>query len=257
MFNDVFKQIGLNKLETAIYLNSLRLWTQKFSVIYKRISDKFFFESEKNVLHALNNLIKLWFIDIFSWEEAYYIPIRPSKVKIIMENNLFRFENWKKKLEELNSRIEKYLDPSFSKPETLLFEGEEWIMSVYEDTLTSKTDILAITSLQETESFDARYIDNYYKRRSSAWILIKAIFTNSELALKRQKMDYVELRVSKIVPKEILDFEIELNIYDDKVAYFAIKEKLAILIKSTLIANSMRGMFEMCWQPLERFPKQN
>ena len=96
----------------------------------------------------------------------------------------------------------------------------------------------------------------YYKRRKAMRIPIRAIFPDTKMARARQKKDAEELRESRLLPKSIFNIEIETNIYDDKVAYFSIPEKLAIIVKSKLIAASMRQIFGLCWKMGEMYVAQ-
>ena len=73
----------------------------------------------------------------------------------------------------------------------------------------------------------------------------------------RQAKDKEELRISRLVPRSAYDFSsVEMNIYDDKVAYFSVKENLAIIIKSQDSAQNMRSMYEMCWKMAELLSKK-
>jgi len=149
------------------------------------------------------------------------------------------------------------MNPSFTKPEIAFYEGSEGIIAAYEDTLTSKTEILAFASIDNTETTLPEYVQKYYKRRKAAKIPIKAIFPDTKMARARQKKDAEELRESRLLPKDLLNIEIEINVYDDKVAYFSIPEKLAIIVKSKLIAASMREMFRLCWKMAEMHDAKN
>jgi hypothetical protein len=166
----------------------------------------------------------------------------------ILENGKMKLEsnisNFKKNL----PRFEDYMNPSFTKPEIALYEGSEGIVAAYEDTLTSKTEILAFGSVDSGEMLFPDYAAKYYKRRKAAKIPLKAIFTDTKMTRARQKKDSEELRESRLLPKSLLDVEIEVNIYEDKVAYFSVPEKLAVIVKSKLIAASMKEMFGLCWE---------
>ena len=97
----------------------------------------------------------------------------------------------------------------------------------------------------------------YYKRRKAAKIPIRAIFPDTKMARARQKKDTEELRESRLLPKSLLNIEIEVNIYDDKVAYFSVPERLAVIVKSKLMAASMREMFGLCWRMAEMYEAEH
>ena len=111
-------------------------------------------------------------------------------------------------------------------------------------------------SVDSSETMLPEYAKKYYKRRKISKIPVRAIFTDTKMSRARQKHDTEELRDSRLLPKDLLNIEIEINIYDDKVAYFSLPEKLAVIAKSKLIAASMRQMFELAWKMADMYQMQ-
>lgn len=246
MLRKLLQGIGLNPREAEVYLAALKLGTQDIATLSKETKLAAF-----DVSVILTNLLDRGFVSKFSREKDFFTPEEPGVVVNILENGKMKLEanisNFKKHL----GYFQDYMNPSFTKPEIAFYEGAEGIVAAYEDTLTSKTEILAFASIEDTETILPEYVTKYYKRRKAAKIPIKAIFPDSKMARARQKKDAEELRESRLLPKSMLNIEIETNIYDDKVAYFSIPEKLAIIVKSKLIAASMREVFALCWKMAE------
>ncbi len=248
MLRKLLEDIGLNSKEAEVYLAALKLGTQDINTLSKETKLAPF-----DVSVILTSLLDRGFVSKFSREKDFFTPEEPAVVVKILENGKMRLEsnisNFKKHLKH----FEDYMNPSFVKPEIAFYEGAEGIVAAYEDTLTSKTEILAFASIEDTETILPEYVPKYYKRRKAAKIPIKAIFPDSKMARARQKKDGEELRESRLLPKSMLNIEIEVNIYDDKVAYFSIPERLAIIVKSKLISGSMREMFALCWKMAENY----
>ncbi len=243
MLQDILKEIGLDANEAKVYLASLRLGTQDVKTISKEVHF-----SRDNTTLILINLLDRGFVSKFSREKDFFTPEQPQQLLKMLESDKLQLEDSIKIFKKAIPDFESYTNPSFTKPEIAFYEGKEGVVAAYEDTLTSKTDILAIASVDDTETMFPDYVPKYYKRRKTAGILIRAIFPDSKLSRARQKKDKQELRISRLMPEEMLKFHIELNIYDDKVAYFSIEEELAIIVQSKVIAESMRDVFELCWQ---------
>ncbi len=142
-------------------------------------------------------------------------------------------------------------DFNFQKSEFATFyEGMEGIIEVYRDTLTAQTYIQAIIQPSEIhpQLFDwlnKEYVPERVKRNICAYVVLSADNPDQKL------QDYVskssdELRVVHMVETIGQPFEMEINIYDDKVAFIQYNPKYplgAVLIKYKPIANTMRAMF--------------
>lgn len=246
----ILRNVGLEEDEAAIYLRCLQLGTQDVRTISKNL--KLPMRSTHAVLHRLH---QRGFLSRFLGDHEYFTAEAPAVVLGIIEND---YHESRKRIIEFRRALkafERSTNPASSKPEISLYQGKKGIIAAYEDTLHSTTEILAVTSIDDTETTLPTYVPMYYKRRKAAGILIRAIFTDSPLSRARQKRDKAELRVSRLVPKSFLkNFHIEYYIYDNKVAYFSVKEQLAVIVKSTVIATSMRSIFETLWRMAERFP---
>lgn len=243
MLRKLLEDIGLSPSEAEVYLACLRLGTQDIKTISKETKIPAY-----DVSVMLTHLLDKGFVSKFSREKDFFTPEQPGVVVNILENGKLKLESHIANLKKNLKLFEDYMNPSFTRPEIAFYEGSEGIVAAYEDTLTSRTEILAFASIDTTESILPEYVTKYYKRRKAAKIPIKAIFPDSKMARARQKKDKEELRESRLLPRSILNIEVEVNIYDDKVAYFSMEERLAVIVKSKLISASMREIFNLCWR---------
>ena len=248
MLRKLLEDVGLNSNEAEVYLACLKLGTQDIATLSKETKLTPF-----DVSVILTHLLDRGFVSKFSRGRDFFTPEQPAVLVKILENGKLKLETSISNLKKHIGNFEDYMNPSFTKPEIALYEGPEGIVAAYEDTLTSKTEILAFASIDDTETILPEYVSKYYKRRKAAKIPIKAIFPDTKMARARWKKDAEELRESRLLPKSLLNIEIEINVYDDKIAYFSIPEKLAIIVKSKLIAASMREMFGLCWKMAETY----
>lgn len=249
MLKSALQKIGLHSNEATVYLASLKLGTQHAGMLAKETG-----MSRTDVINAVHKLMARGFVSRFLHDSKDYFTAAPLRVviKILEEqNNITRSSITS--LRRSLPFFDAFMNPSFVKPEISFYEGKDGIIAAYEDTLTSKTEILAVASIDSTETTLPRYVPRYYQRRKAAGILIKAIFPDTPMARKRQAKDKQELRISRLIPADQYFFDMEINVYDDKTAYFSLKEKLAIIIKSAGIAANMRHMFNMCWTMAEYY----
>ncbi len=250
MLRKILEDIGLNPNEAEVYLASLKLGTQDIPTLSEETKLSTF-----DVSVIMTSLLDRGFVSKFAREKDFFTPEQPDVLLKILENSKFKLEKNIDTFKKNLPRFQDYMNPAFTKPEIALYEGREGLIAAYEDTLTTKTEILAMASIDDTESLFPNYVPKYYKRRKAANIVIKALFPDTKMSRERQKLDDKELRISRLLPKDMLDISIELNIYDDKVAYFSIHEKLAVVVKSNMIADSMREVFDISWRMAEMYEK--
>ena len=119
---------------------------------------------------------------------------------------------------------------------------------MYEDSLTSQTEILSWLDLASTAEFNKEYFDEYYKRRTKAGVSIKGIVSDEPLAYEVDKLSDEQKREMKIIPKEMMEIVPECYIYDDKIAFMSLKEKFGVMIESKDIAEAQRALYRLAWQ---------
>lgn len=243
MFKKILQQIGLNSNEAKVYLAALKLGTQDVSMIARETGI-----SRYDVIMIISELLERGFMSKFAFRKDFFTAEPPEIVAKTLEGSGHLSQARLRAFKKMLPQFQAFMNPALIRPEISFYEGKEGIITAYEDTLTSKTDILAVASIDDAESTFPRYVPRYYQRRKAAGILVKAIFPDTPMARARHKKDQKELRISRLVPKEHYHFTIEMNIYDDKVAYFSLREQLAVIIKSPGIAESMRNVFDLCWK---------
>lgn len=65
---------------------------------------------------------------------------------------------------------------------------------------------------------------------------------------KHKYLDQKELSQTAIVPKEQFNPQIEVNIYNNKVAFLNYAENMSVIIESKAIADAMRQAYELSWR---------
>ncbi|HEY1075004.1 MAG TPA: helix-turn-helix domain-containing protein [Patescibacteria group bacterium] len=143
-----------------------------------------------------------------------------------------------------------------SKPKVTLYEGEEGIKKMYEDSLLCKTYIRSFLAPEELKSFDDEFADSYFERRRKKNIRIQGIINDSP-----ESRNYIEhekelLRDIHLVPTNAMNIKPEVYIYDNKVAFYSLKEKYGVLIESADIAEAIAKLYDLAWAESERSDKE-
>lgn len=135
-----------------------------------------------------------------------------------------------------------------TKPKIVFYEGENAIHNVYEDTLKERPqEILEWNTNAFFERFPKDY--DYIDKRTGLGIKARRIAGQGSLwDTKHKYLDQKELAETVIVPKEIFWPQIEVNIYNDKVAFMNYADNMSVIIESKAIAEAMRQAYELSWQ---------
>ena len=247
---DQLQQLGFTEKESAIYLASLELGSGSgVSTIAKKSNI-----NRTTTYDVLEGLVRKGVVTRYEKRKQLYFEAQPP------EQLLTYFEEEQKKLQEKISKAEEILPELKTrhralegKPRVYFYEGVEGLIRVYEETLTSSEEILAYASDQANQDAVPNYFPKYYKRRAAKKIPIRAIFPDTPKDRERHSLDNQELRQSRIVPKNKLDFTPEINFFDNKMMIADWKEKLGIIIESEEIVKVFKQTFELAWEAAEKY----
>ncbi len=160
-------------------------------------------------------------------------------------------------LSELQSNIKKALpeleaiyNKSEVKPKILFYEGDYAIQKVYDDTLSEKPE--EILEWNTNAYFHNPHVDKdyvYLKKRTALNIHAKRIADKGSLwDIRHKKSDEAELSQTVVIPKEIYSPQIEVNIYNNKIAFMNYAENMSVIIESKAIADAMKQVYELSWK---------
>ncbi len=239
--NKVLENVGFSEKEAKIYLALLELKEAFPSIIAKRAGTK-----RANTYFILEDLAKRGLASKIKKNGYYYFQsLSPHS---LIDNYKDKCHNLESSLPELLSLNKSYI----AKPQMSLFEGEEGLIRLMEDTLTSSTDMycwadveLAITSLND-------YYPAYLKKRVKKGIFLKGIFCNDKYARESQEKSKEELREVLLISKKDYPFDNEINIYDDKISIISHKDKVGVIITNKHIANTQRSIFRLTFDNLKK-----
>lgn len=246
--------LGFSPKEAALYLATLEIGeASPVSTIAKRANI-----NRTTAYDILQDLVSRGLI-ITSDHKAYriYQALDPSKLIAHLKEESIKYARLSREAERLLPELQTHYHALTDRPRIYFYEGVEGLMRVYEETLTSKGEILAYACSQENALTIPGYFPRYYKRRTERNIPIRAIFPDTAEDRKRHTLDGVELRKSVILPQEKFNITPEINIFNDKIMIADWREKLGIIIESKEISNAMRQIFELAWEAASSGSKEN
>jgi HTH-type transcriptional regulator, sugar sensing transcriptional regulator len=241
MLIDALKNIGLTEKEARVYLACLELGNEVVSQISKRAQI-----NRVTTYDILEKLIQKGFINFITKHKIKYF--NATKPDLIFSDTKRKFEDFKRSLPAL-----KRLHGETSHPRVRYFEGLAGIKSVYEDTLTSKGEILNYANSTEIREYWPTYDQDYVAKRAKRKIFLRGIAPLDKEGIKVASENKKYNRDIRLVQKDEYNFSNEINIYDNKVAIISFNEGLiGMIIESKEIADTQRVIFKMAWELARR-----
>jgi hypothetical protein len=139
-----------------------------------------------------------------------------------------------------------------NKPKIEYFEDLSWVKQMYDDLLSSDTEICSfLWYSQSSEALHDYLIESFYPRRLEQKIPARVILSPSEENKRYAALNQTWLTQSIMIDNEVFTLEAnEINIYGpNKVmfAMFAWEELSWVIIHSKKMYQSMKSIFELTW----------
>lgn len=233
----ILEKMGFSKNESRIYMSSLEMSVASAQDIAVKAGLK-----RTTTYSVLSSLVGRGIIGKTLVKNKTRFVAEPPEKLLNLANEIK--ENIKGVLPQLDAIYNK----NEVKPRITYYEGENAIHNVYEDTLREMPEeILEWNTNKFFEHFSKDY--NYIEKRTRLGIRARRIAGIGSLwDTKHKYLDTKELAKTITVSKELFDLEIEVNIYNNKIAFMNYAEKMSVIIESKAIADAMRQAYELSWR---------
>lgn len=180
-----------------------------------------------------------------------FVADHPSKL-------ISGIEDLKNNFSEALPQFEAIYNKNDKKPKILFYEGREAMQKVYDDTLIEEPEEILEWNTDDYFKFDTFDVDpDYIKKRVALNIKARRIAGfGSQWDMSHKGRDKQELSETLISPKEKFWPHIEVNIYNNKVAFLNYAEQMSIIIESAPIAEAMRQAYELSWEGVKKDSKK-
>lgn len=232
----ILTNIGLTEKEAKVYLALLELGTKVVSEISQKARI-----NRVTTYDILEKLKEKGLISSFTKAKVKYFTA--TDPEMIASNYAQKTKALESSLPEL-----KRLRGETVHPRIQYFEGLQGIKSIYEDTLTAKTEILNFSNSAEIRKYWPTYDKDYVAKRAQKKIHLKGLIPDDDAGKLVKSQDTIYNREMRLLPKDKYTFTNEINIYDNKVAIISFADELiGMIIESHEIADTQRTIFQMCW----------
>lgn len=235
--HEILTQIGLNKLETDVYLATLELGESTVLPIAKKAGIK-----RTYCYDILAELQKKNLVTYFEKNgRRRYVAEDPVRIGQIMQEKLKEFHSILPELKSIQNS-------SSVKPKIRYYEGKEGIISIYENFFLNSKEIFALASPNHIYKYIGDYFSEY-----SAKILAKKVKVRELVTQDGNNTTYLAsfkkpLQEARVLPKNI-KLSTDMVIFDNKLAMISYSGELhAIVIESSSIIETQKMLFETIWE---------
>lgn len=237
------QQLGLSEKESQVYLALLELGVASVAEIGAKA------KINRTTTYDILEYLTSYGIASHAGEESkkHYVAETPENLIAYLDKKSADFKEKSSSAKAMLPELKGIYNLAPRKPKVRFYDGEEGIIAMYEDSLTSKTEILSWLNPEQTTDFSSEYFTNYYKRRAAQGIHIKTIVSDSIIAREIHTRDHAEDREMRIIPKGQMDIGPECYVYGNKVSFMSVREKFGVMVESKDVAEAQRKLFSLAW----------
>jgi sugar-specific transcriptional regulator TrmB len=230
------EQFGLGEKEYKIYLALLKFDKTTISPISKMVNLPL-----TTVQSVLIRLEKKGLVSVSSRKTRHVYEVKdPIIFKKLLERQLQEIDSVIPLLKKLKSE-------TGSGAKIQIYQNERMTDIFHQALKVKNKQIFEIVSAKDFQNVLGEKF-HFTKRRVQAGLSLKSLRVEKwEIKKYNKKIHEKELREAKFLPQE-LTFRASIMFWDDTVAFFSSKEdSLAWTVKSAVISEMMKQLFEMLW----------
>ena len=236
--NQTFQNLGLNQKQTAIYLAALELGQASVGQIAGKSGVK-----RPTCYVVLGELEKKGFVSkIVKKDTTLYSAEHPKKL-------LTEAELQVKELKTIVPQLESLFQKDTEKPKVAIYEGKQQLDIAYDESFAVKGEILYMSTLKLSQEVFERTFRKMDLIPLSQNYHMRELVDESEEGEKYLKKVKDQFRNVRMIPKELLPFEVDIGIFGNKVLITSLKkEYFTVSIQSSEINQAFRVLFEGLWK---------
>ena len=240
MLISTLKQIGLSENQAKIYVACLELGESSIQDIAESSGI-----NRTTIYTFIDELLDNGILSqTIRGKKKRYAATPPEELKLLIKKR-------EALLGQILPELTALTKASREKPKVQFYDGIGGLKKVYEDLLNYKNTIAVGWASEDIpELFGREWTHRYVKKRVARNIEEWMIYPKSKTGEEYRSLDKEHKRKSKVVDRKKYHFEIEINIYKNRVAMTSAKDKVGVIIESQPIANTWKKIFAMCWDNL-------
>lgn len=173
---------------------------------------------------------------------GYYTMADPNFIKEKIQQKLRSFDTILPQLQALHSTTQGIF-------KVKLYQGREWIKSLYDEVTYSKTSLKAFLWADHIDPEIEKYLYTVYlPKRIHAWIFCQAIVSDTDANRYFADSNNVPNTKTRIIPNKTFDLDCEMILFDNTkllVATLSPDEMSGLLIESKNLHKSLENIFDL------------
>ncbi len=244
------KKIGLSDNEAKVYLALLEFGNATAQQLAQKAE-----VNRATTYVQLETLMKMGLASSFEKGAKTFFRIEnPENLKELIRHDKDSLEERGHAFTKALPKLAQLFFTSGERPRVRFFEGLEGLRAMQKEFLKTKDKhIEGILSTDDLFKALPADTEDYTHERVKKGIRSKLIYTGSHGAIY-QSTDQKMLRESRYIPPEKFPFSCDITIYENKVAFAALRDKLfGVIIESKEVADSVRALFSLAWDAAEKY----
>ena len=249
IFFQALQKSGLNLNEANLYLHLLN---HGESGIQQLVTDTGLKAS--NLYHILYALRDFGLIEQTDIKGKLHFKLKdPSSIRPLLEQKRQTTLDSIRDVEGILPELITAYTLTYHKPGISIFEGQEAITNILEDSLTARHEILQITDSESFDQYfseeDARYVKKRLRKGLHKRMLIPDSPANQKYVAS-QTTTYLKYTTIQLLGKEIPRFKTSQLIYNNTISFQTLQpdSMIGVIIEDPLISLMQRQLFELLWK---------
>lgn len=249
-YSKALADLGLTKVQSLLYLTSLKhglLSVLELSRLTKISRQQIYEDAEK--------LVEIGLYDITRKQRRKYIPADPNRLVRLAKDKINKTEETLSTLTSILPSLEALSVANTTDTLIKHYEGVKGLKKAYQEELeqAKRTEVLSFAgSIDDIyQFFPETYWEKWNRQLIKQGSRSRMLVHTSQMASEAAKHDIVYHRTTRHLAD--LPLKVNIDICNDTVFIISFYDKLAISIKSSIIAEAHRMIFETTWQLAQPF----
>lgn len=232
----VLEGLQLKPKEAQLYLSMLELGEASAQAIAAKAGVQ-----RTNFYDILPRLIALGLVkQIKRGGRQRYQALDPEELLMSEERRV-------EKLRQAMPRFKAIANAIVEKPKVFYYEGVEEVKRIYENMLQHRGGIELFTSPSFVSKEQLNLLKQHVPERVARGNILHMIGEISPENVMLQKRDSLELRETRLLPKDVYHSNVEIGIYGKKVYIVDFRQVFGMEIESSEVASVLSQIFKIVW----------
>ena len=249
-YTEILQKAGLTEPQAVIFEALIKEKDAKAGKLAKLLPLK-----RGLIYKSLEDLVALGLVEKEEkpGEIARFRPKHPAMLREVAEKRTQAMKEAEAALAGVLPALVSQYNLGSGTPGVLVYEGEEGIEKVLDDSLQSKTEILTYADIEAIAKYIPKENEAYVKNREKFDITKRGIVLDTSFAREYLKGYHAFVTDTHFLKASTHSFESVMMMYDGKISYLTLSEekKIGVIIADPQLYVLHKTLFEFLWKATE------